>query len=195
MVLVQVIKLQDEVLEEVLAVEVTSENEDTLLATSARTKAHMHARTVTSRDDRGKEASTAGDTQEDTVTSTEGSNGNSSGSGVAGGGGDAHEGSNVNTGSSGAGGGGGGGGAPEGGWLEGLVPLPGGYKTTRRDVLKLLPLSGAVASFGFLLANAKVCFTCMLYMIRVCWLRLLRLELYPTSMYELFNKSAGICPL
>lgn len=42
------------------------------------------------------------------------------------------------------------------GWLEGTVPLPGGYKTTRRDVLRLLPLAGAMGSFGFLLSRAKV---------------------------------------
>lgn len=53
---------------------------------------------------------------------------------------------------------GGGAGVPPGvgRWLEGLVPLPGGYKTTRRDVLRLVPLGGALASFGFLLSHAKV---------------------------------------
>lgn len=42
-------------------------------------------------------------------------------------------------------------------WLDELVPLPGGYKTTRRDVLKLLPLAGGFGSIAVALANLKVC--------------------------------------
>jgi hypothetical protein len=41
-------------------------------------------------------------------------------------------------------------------WLDGVVDLPAGYKTTRRDILKLLPLAGMLASFRVVLTRAKV---------------------------------------
>ena len=41
-------------------------------------------------------------------------------------------------------------------WLENTVPLPGGYRMTRRDVLKTLSLGGAVASGWVALTRLKV---------------------------------------
>lgn len=53
-------------------------------------------------------------------------------------------------------------------WLDGLVDLPAGYKTTRRDVLKLLPLAGMLASFGVVLTRAKVSLSFLEHPTHVC---------------------------
>ena len=42
------------------------------------------------------------------------------------------------------------------GWLDHQLPLPGGYKTTRRDLLKLLPLAGLAGTGYAVVQNAKV---------------------------------------
>lgn len=42
-------------------------------------------------------------------------------------------------------------------WLEQLVPLPAGYKTTRRDALKFVSLAAALSSVGVMITRAKVC--------------------------------------
>ena len=41
------------------------------------------------------------------------------------------------------------------GWLDQMVPLPGGYRTSRRDVLKVVSLGGALSSAGVLLTRSK----------------------------------------
>jgi hypothetical protein len=40
-------------------------------------------------------------------------------------------------------------------WLEELVPLPGGYKTTRRDALKFLSLGTGLGSFYLFFSRAE----------------------------------------
>lgn len=43
------------------------------------------------------------------------------------------------------------------GWMEGVVYLPAGYRTTRRDLLKSASLGGAFASLYVGISRAQVC--------------------------------------